>query len=568
MFGWAASSKKSDSALLAGLEKSLAIIEFEPDGIILTANDNFCRLMGYGLEEIRGQRHRMFVDPVHAESAEYRAFWETLRKGEFVSSEFRRIAKGDRDVYIQATYNPILASNGKVERIVKVAFDVTKQKLQAAEFESKITAISRVQASIEFTPSGEILDANQNFLDATGYTIEEIRGRHHRMFVDPTYANSPEYRAFWAKLKAGEPVVATFRRIGKGGREVLLQASYNPVFDMRGRVTKIVKFGSDFSDLARFGDAMTRLAANDLATPIDKPFREMFEPLRDSYNQTQTTLRKALAEIFERVGRVDSAGVEISSASQDLSNRTEQQAAALEQSTATLKGVTETVVKTADQVKEANSVAKDAGVEAEKSGEIVHHATDAMGRIDASSRKIGQIIGVIDEIAFQTNLLALNAGVEAARAGEAGRGFAVVASEVRALAQRSAEAAKEIKSLISDSAVAGRRRRPACRRNRSIALPHHRKSHPDQRADGRHRHRRPEPGAGAEGGERGHLRDGPRDTAERGHGGGGERGERLAEGRSGNARRARRTFQARPRDANSRPTLAIVGLSGEQPQAR
>ncbi len=451
MFRFLSASHFDAAALASALSRSLAIIEFSPNGIILEANENFCKLMGYGPHEIRGEPHNLFVDPEEAASPHYARFWAGLAKGEFKSGEFLRIARNHRDVYIQATYNPVFDRAGRVVRVVKVAADITAEKLRASEFESKLSAISRVQAIIEFLPSGEILAANENFLNAVGYRLDEIKGRPHRMFVDPVYADSAQYHEFWATLNRGEPVIGTFRRFGKGRQEVLLQASYNPVYDLRGRLAKIVKFASDFSDLGKLAGGISRLAANDLETPIQKPFKDVFEPLRKDFNAMQQTLRSTLLEVADGVRRVAGGGMEIATASDDLSQRTEHQAAALEETTAMLGGVTETVTKTAERANEVSGVARLAGIDAEHSGQIVRRAVDAMGRIDQSSRQIGQIIGVIDEIAFQTNLLALNAGVEAARAGEAGRGFAVVASEVRALAQRSALAAKEIKTLISTS---------------------------------------------------------------------------------------------------------------------
>ena len=447
MFGFHSSAAKANTALVKALDRSLAIIEFDPSGKILTANANFCKLMGYTADELQGRSHSLLVPADYAGSAEYREFWASLARGEYQSREFRRVAKGGRDVFIEASYNPVLDDKGRVVCVVKVASDTTAAKLRNAEFEGKITAVSRVQAIIEFTPTGEILTANENFLKASGYAIDEIKGRHHRMFVDPDYV------AFWAKLNAGEPIVDTFRRIGKGGKLILLQASYNPIFDLAGRVTKIVKFGTDFSDLGVFGANMAQLASKDFEHAIDMPFEPMFEPLRRDFNAVQGTLNQTLSQISHSVELVSSGGKEISAASEDLSHRTEQQAASLEETAAALGAVTETVRKTAAGARQARAVVAEAGGDAQKSGEIVERAVAAMSRIEKSSTQINQIIGVIDEIAFQTNLLALNAGVEAARAGEAGRGFAVVASEVRALAQRSAEAAKEIKGLISASST-------------------------------------------------------------------------------------------------------------------
>ena len=214
---------------------------------------------------------------------------------------------------------------------------------------------------------------------------------------------------------------------------------------------KVVKFATDLTDLMEFAAALSRMAQNDLEHPIDKQCQTMFASIHRDFNTAQANLKSTLIGISESVEAVSSGAKEIATASEDLSHRTEAQAASLEETSGALNAVTETVKKTADGSARARIVVGEARANAEKAGDVVRRAVEAMGRIEKSSQQISQIIGVIDEIAFQTNLLALNAGVEAARAGEAGKGFAVVASEVRALAQRSAEAAKEIKGLIASS---------------------------------------------------------------------------------------------------------------------
>ncbi len=443
--------------ILAALDQSLAIIEFDPTGKILSANTNFCSAMGYRLDEIRGQHHRMFVEPDYARSPDYTAFWARLGRGEFDAREYLRLGKGGREVWIQASYNPVKNARGVVTRVVKVATNITEQKQRNAEFEGKINAISRVQAIIEFTPGGEVLTANENFLKTLGYSLSEITGQHHRMFVEPDYASSPDYAEFWRKLNAGEFVAAEFKRVGKGGKAVWIQASYNPILDARGRITKVVKFATDVTSRVAATETIAAgldaLARNDLTHRITGAIDPAFERLRDDFNLAIRQLDDTMGAVLAASGSVGGGADEISQASDNLSRRTEQQAASLEETAAALDQITATVKRSAEGARQASTAASSAREEAQRSGGVVQDAVSAMSAIEASSNQITQIIGVIDEIAFQTNLLALNAGVEAARAGDAGKGFAVVASEVRALAQRSADAAKEIKALIATSSA-------------------------------------------------------------------------------------------------------------------
>lgn len=443
------------SQKIDALDKSLAMIEFDVKGTILAANANFCKAMGYEAREIIGKHHSLFVDPEYAASQAYRDFWMQLGQGQFDAREYLRLGKGGREVWIQASYNPVKNSAGKVTRILKVATDITAQKEVEAERTAKLDAVERVQATIEFTVDGVILNANENFLATVGYALSEIQGKHHSMFVDPAEARSEAYAAFWRRLNTGEFVAAEFRRIGKGGKEVWIQASYNPVFDAKGRVVKVVKFATDVTGrvdaVNQIAQALARLAANDLSYRMAAQIDAQFASVRDDFNDAVAALDETIGAVASATRNVATGANEISTASDNLSRRTEQQAASLEETAAALDEITATVSRSADGAKRASVAASDARVDAAKSGEIVGEAVSAMDGIESSSNQINQIISVIDEIAFQTNLLALNAGVEAARAGEAGRGFAVVAQEVRALAQRSADAAKEIKGLISAS---------------------------------------------------------------------------------------------------------------------
>jgi len=339
--------------------------------------------------------------------------------------------------------------------------------------EGMVAAIERSQAVIEFELDGTIVRANRNFLDTLGYTDSEVVGRHHRIFVDPAEANGQGYRDFWQTLNRGEFVAAKFRRIGKGGREIWIQASYNPILDENGKAVRVVKFATDITAteherqrndaeraasekeqnevVSALAQGLSKLSGGDLTAAIQAEFQGPYVRIRDDFNATAASLRGAMESVLHTTGAIRGGADEISTASDDLSRRTEQQAATLEETAAALDEITATVKRSAEGAREASQVASGARSEAERSGDVVREAVSAIHDIQQSSAQISNIIGVIDEIAFQTNLLALNAGVEAARAGDAGKGFAVVASEVRALAQRSAEAAKEIKTLITQS---------------------------------------------------------------------------------------------------------------------
>ncbi|PSD24257.1 hypothetical protein C7E13_06035 [Stenotrophomonas maltophilia] len=452
-------------AQVAALHRVQAVIEFALDGTILQANDNFLQAMGYRLEEIQGKHHSLFVDPEQARSAEYREFWARLGRGEYDAGQYRRFGKGQREIWIQASYNPVLDRQGRPYKVVKFATDITAQKLQAADSAGQLAAIDKSQAVIEFGMDGRILSANDNFLAATGYSLDDVRGQHHSLFVEPEYRGSAEYRQFWEKLGRGEYDAGQYRRLGKGGREVWIQASYNPILDLNGKPFKVVKYATDITAQVHENQAMQRAVAQtrevvaaakegDLTRRVataDKngPIAELCEGV----NSLVEAMAAIIAQIKFAADTIAVGATEIAQGNSDLSQRTEQQAASLEETAVSMKGLAETVQRTATNARQASQLAGGAADVAARGGNVVHEVVETMAVINASSRRIVDIIGVIDGIAFQTNILALNAAVEAARAGEHGRGFAVVATEIRELSQRSASAAKEIKQLI-DASVA------------------------------------------------------------------------------------------------------------------
>jgi methyl-accepting chemotaxis protein len=456
--------KDADSrGQIAAIGKSQTVAEFGMDGKVLYVNDNFQRVMGYSLADIKGQHHSMFVDAAASQGGESRSLWDKMARGEFDGGQYKRIAKGGREVWVQASYNPIADMSGKPFKVVEYATDITEQKMRNADFEGQLAAISRSQAVIEFELDGTVRSVNDNFSSLMGYSNAEVRGKHHSTFVDPAISGGAEYRAFWAKLGRGEADAGRYKRIAKGGREVWLQASYSPILDTNGRPFKVVKYATDVTEQMQMAQQLeltvkqtqiTVKAASegDLTAriPLNGKTGEL-EVLCKGVNSMLDSTAELVRQVKTAASEVQTGAEEISKGNLNLSQRTEQQASSLEETASSMEEMTSTVKQTADNAGQANQLAMAARQQAEKGGAVVSSAVSAMGGINSASKKIADIIGVIDEIAFQTNLLALNAAVEAARAGEQGRGFAVVATEVRNLAGRSATAAKEIKALIQDS---------------------------------------------------------------------------------------------------------------------
>ena len=549
------SRRAADQALadqasqLAAIDRSLAVIEFALDGTILTANANFLRTMGYTLEEIRGKHHSIFADPAYVQSPQYRQFWDKLNRGEYDSAQYKRLAKGGKEVWIQATYNPILDTAGHPVKVVKFATDITAdikardlanvmkeavsnvsvpismvdrdfvvtyineafknllrknvqefralwpsfdperivgtcvdmfhnnpahqrkvladpsrlphraeigvgrlrfvlnvqgsydaagnyngnilewtdvteiraQELQNAEYRSMFEAINKVQGVIEFNMDGKVLHANSNFLAALGYSLEEIKGQHHRLFVEEAYRQSAEYREFWAKLQRGEYDAGQYKRIGKGGKEVWIQASYNPVLAADGKPLKVVKYATDITEQVRMRDHMANVLSGVVAQSQD---------LDAAADQLSTVSQEMSANAEETAAQSNT----VASAAEQVSANVQTVAAGTEEMSASIR-----------------EIARNAAEAAKVAGEAVTLANTTNGivtKLGESSSEVGNVIKVITSIAQQTKLLALNATIEAARAGEAGKGFAVVANEVKELAKETAKATEDISRRI------------------------------------------------------------------------------------------------------------------------
>ncbi|MGL1955888.1 MAG: methyl-accepting chemotaxis protein [Colwellia sp.] len=446
------------SGQIEAISKAQAVIEFNMDGTIITANENFLTTVGYSLDEIQGQHHSMFVEPEFKMSDEYKEFWAKLNRGEFESKEYKRLGKNGKEIWIQASYNPILDLNGSPFKVVKFASDVTEQKLTNANFSGQIEAISKAQAVIEFNMDGTIITANENFLTTVGYALNEIQGQHHSMFVESEFKTSDEYKEFWAKLNRGEYDANEYKRIGKNNKEVWIQATYNPILDLNGKPFKVVKYATNITAqkkaTAEIKQVLSSISQGDLTQGIDNKLEGEFRVIGESLNDLIDILNEMVGGIRSASSNVFDSAQKIAKGNNELSHRTEAQASSLEETAAAMEELTSTVQQNAENSTEASKLSSSVMDKAKNGGFVVKNAITAMSDINKSSKKIADIISVIDEIAFQTNLLALNAAVEAARAGEQGRGFAVVAAEVRNLAQRSAGAAKEIKGLINDSVEA------------------------------------------------------------------------------------------------------------------
>lgn len=492
---------------LAAIHRVQAVIEFALDGTILNANQNFLALTGYSLDEVKGRHHSMFVDPEYRASDAYRKFWECLARGDFEAGQYKRIGKGGKEVWIQASYNPILDTDGRVIKVVKYATDITADAIIKlnAEYE-----LSRILGALETTttnvmiadPERKIIYMNKSVEQMLRIAEADIKMALPHFAVDKIIGSNMDifHKNPMHQMKLLENLTTTYTgNIVVGKRSFRLVA--NPIFAKNGaRLGSVVEWldrteevaveqeVNHLVEAAAAGDFSVRLKTegkngfflklaeglNSLVTTADKGLKDVarvlgaiaqgnltetidadysgtFGDLKNYCNETTSSLTSMLGEIRMAADTIFTASSEIAQGNADLSSRTEQQAANLEETASSMEELTSTVKLNADNAKQANVLAEQASAVATDGGTLIQQVVTTMNAINESARKISDIIGVIDGIAFQTNILALNAAVEAARAGDQGRGFAVVASEVRTLAQRSANAAKDIKALISDS---------------------------------------------------------------------------------------------------------------------
>ena len=384
------------------VDRSTAMIEFKPDGTIVSANENLLATMGYRLEEIVGQHHRIFCFPDYQASAEYRKFWQRLAAGEFIRERFLRRHKQGQEVWLEASYNPIKGPDGRIEGVLKLATDITAQVAREQEQNSMVEAISRSMAVIAFNPKGEVLEANENFEQTMGYRLNEIRGKHHRMFCTREEADSAEYRRFWERLNKGEFFSGRFQRINRHGDTIWLSATYNPVFDASGRLYKVVKFARDVTGLVRQQQAESEAAklAYEISQQTDESARHGAKVIRETVDVVRG-IADELSRAAEGITAVSQQSEMISSIVQVIRGIAEQTNllalnAAIEAARAGEQGRGFAVV--ADEVRNLAARTSQATVEivevVKRNHELAQVSVDSM---QASRHKVDQGVNLVNQ---------------------------------------------------------------------------------------------------------------------------------------------------------------------------
>ncbi|MBR0925434.1 PAS domain-containing methyl-accepting chemotaxis protein [Bradyrhizobium diazoefficiens] len=371
----------TDASKIAAIGRAQAVIEFRLDGTIVTANENFCKALGYSLSEIEGKHHSLFVAETDRNSAAYREFWAALNRGDYQAGEFKRIGKGGKEVWILASYNPLLDEAGKPYGVVKFATDVTAEKLKNADLAGQIAAIDKAQAVIEFNMDGTIITANANFLGALGYSLAEIKGKHHSMFVEPSERDGSAYREFWAALNRGQYQAAEYKRIGKGGKEVYIQASYNPILDLNAKPFKVVKYATDVTKqvLVRMGNERVRGMMESVAAGSE----ELNASVRE-ISEAMTKSRETAMSAVDQVASADAQAQRLTEAAQSMS------------------GIVEMINSITGQI---NLLALNATIESARAGEagrgfavVASEVKSLANQAKQATDKIGQEIGSLNGI--------------------------------------------------------------------------------------------------------------------------------------------------------------------------